>query len=191
MKSTLLAIAVFGALSSPAQADPNDGIVGAYARIEVGTSHFGLSGAAIRSGADEHGQAAKVFGGYRFDSGLGIEMGYAALGSFSEVIAVGGDSVRQSLKARSVFAAATGRWPLGDSFALRGRLGLSSGRVFGTDRLAPPDQRIGTKVSPMIGLGVEYRPRSNVALTLNYDDYGRLSNAVKADALVFGLHFTL
>jgi OmpA-OmpF porin, OOP family len=118
-------------------------------------------------------------------------VGYAALGWFSEVVTVGGASGPQDLKGRSVFAAATGRWPVGESFALQGRLGLSSGQVFGTDRLPQADQRIGGKISPLIGLGAEYRPRSDIALTLSYDNYGKLSDEVRASALLFGLHFTL
>ncbi len=191
MKSSLLALALLGVLSSQAQAAPNDGIVGAYARVEVGASNFGLSSTSLQSRSDDHGQAAKLFGGYRFDAGLGIEVGYAALGSFSEVVMIGGTSGRHEFKGRSVSAAATGRWPVGESFALHGRLGLSSGRVVGTDRLPQTDQRIGGRTSALIGLGAEYRPRSNIALTLSYDDYGKLSNEVRASALLFGLHFTL
>ena len=43
----------------------------------------------------------------------------------------------------------------------------------------------------MFGLGADYRPRSNIALTPNYDNYGKLSNKVKASAVLFGLHFTI
>jgi OOP family OmpA-OmpF porin len=191
MKPHLLALAILGALSSQARAAPNDGIVGAYLRVEVGASSFGLSSSSLQSRSDDHGQAAKIFGGYRFDAGPGIEVGYAVLGSFSELIMVGGTSGQKDLKGRSLFAAATGRWPMGESFALHGRLGLSSGRVFGTDRLPQADQRIGRKTSALIGLGAEYRPRSNITLTLSYDDYGKLSNEVRASALLLGLHFTL
>lgn len=129
-------------------------------------------------------------GGYRFDNGLGFEAGHAALGRFSETVAVGSSSVQQEAKARSVFAAATGRLPVGEGFALHGRLGLSAGRVTGTDVLPEADQVTGAKTSALIGLGAEYRPRSNIALTLNYDHYGKLSNTVDASALLFGLHFT-
>lgn len=191
MKSSILALALLSTLTSAAQAAPNDGIVGAYARVEVGRSHFGLARTRPRLGSDDHGQAAKVFGGYRFDTGVGVEVGYAALGTFSETLAVGSTSVQQAGKGRSVFAAATGRWPVGESIALLGRLGLSSGRVSGTDVLPQADRLTGGKTSPLIGLGAEYRPRSNMALTLNYDNYGKLSNEVKANALLLGLHFTL
>jgi OmpA-OmpF porin, OOP family len=190
MKTSILALAILGALSSAVQAAPNDGIVGAYARVEVGHSSFGLSGPSTRLEKDDHGQAAKIFGGYRFDNGLGFEAGYAALGRFSETIAVGSSSVQQEAKARSVFAAATGRLPVGDGFALHGRLGLSAGRVTGTDVLPEADRLTGAKTSALIGLGAEYRPRSNIALTLNYDNYGKLSDTVSASALLFGLHFT-
>lgn len=191
MKSSLLALAAFCALSPAAQAAPNDGIAGAYARVEVGRSSFGLTDTAPRSASDDHGDAAKVFGGYRFDSGLGFELGYAALGRFSETFTVGGSSVQQTLKGRSVFAAATGRWPLGESYALQGRLGLSSGWVTGSDQPPQVEALTGRKTSALIGFGAEYRPRPNIALTLGYDHYGRLSNKVRASALMFGLHFTL
>ena len=48
---------------------------------------------------------------------------------------------------------------------------------------------MGSANSLLIGVGAEYRPRSNVALTVNYDSYGKLANNVKADSLVFGVHF--
>jgi opacity protein-like surface antigen len=69
---------------------------------------------------------------------------------------------------------------LGESLAVQGRLGLSSGEVSGTNVLPAGNSLIGTKTSVLFGLGVEVRPTSNVALTLNYDDYGHLSKSVKA-----------
>jgi len=191
MKSSLLVLSLLSSLSLAAQAVPNDGIVGLYARVEVGRSHLSLSGTLPQSSTGEHGQTIKVFGGYRFNENLGVEAGYAALGSFSESVTVGGASVTQDGKARSIFGAATGRVPLGESFALHGRLGLSSGKVSGTNVLPAGDQPIGSKTSLLFGLGAEYRPKPNVALTVNVDSYGKLSNTVKASALVVGVHFTL
>lgn len=191
MKSSLLAPAILCALTTAAQATSNDGIVGAYARVEVGRSNFGLSSTSPQAGSDDHDQAVKIFGGYRFHDGFGIELGYAALGSFSQSTTVGNAGDKQDGKGRSVFGAATGRVPVRESFALHGRLGLSSGKVSGTSLLPQGDNLMGERTSVLFGLGAEYRPRSNVALTLNYDNYGKLSNKVKASALLFGLHFTL
>ena len=186
-----LALTILSTVTFAAQAAPNDGIVGAYARVEVGRSNLVLSSSLPEVAASEHDQAVKLFGGYRFNENLGIEIGYAALGSFSKNAIVGGASVKQDGTARSVFAVATGRMPVGESFALHGRQGPSFGKVSGTNLLPEGDNLMGSKTSVLLGLGAEYRPKPNIALTVNYDSYGKLSNNVKASALVFGLHFTL
>lgn len=191
MKSSMLFLAILSTLMTAVRAAPNDGIVGRYARVEVGRSNFGLSNTLAQVGSDDHGKAVKFFGGYRFDENLGVELGYAALGSFSESAIVGGARVKQDAKARSAYGVATGRLPVGESFALHGRLGPSFGKVSGTNILPQGDNLMGGKTSMLFGLGAEYRPKSNLALTLNYDSYGKLSDKVKATALVFGLHFTL
>ena len=191
MKLPAFVFSLFGALTLVAQAAPNDGLTGAYARVEVGRSNFGLSSALPQAGSDAHGQVVKVFGGYRFNENFGDEAGYTALGSFSKSVAIDGMSVKQDGKARSIFGVATARLPLGESFALHGRLGLSSGKVSGTNLLPASDKLVGSKTSVLSGAGGEYRPKSNIALTVNVDSYGKLSNTVTATALVVGLHFTL
>ena len=189
MKQSILAIALLSTLALSAQAAPNDGVVGPYARVEVGRTNFSLSSKLPQVSNDETGNAAKFFGGYRFTENFGAEVGYSALGSFSETVKIGSGSVKQDGKARSVFAVATGRLPLSESFALHGRLGLSSGKVTGTNVLPEGDNLMGSKRSALIGVGAEYKPMPNVAMTVNYDSYGKLSNNVKADSVVLGVHF--
>ena len=189
MKSTLFFLSLLSTLTMAVQAAPNDGIVGPYARVEVGRSNFGLANTLPQVASDRHGQAAKLFGGYRFNENFGVEAGYAALGSFSESVTVGAASVKQDGKARSLFGVATGRLPFGESFAVHGRLGLSAGKVSGTNGLPAANNLMGSTTSVLFGLGAEYRPTSNVALTLNYDDFGHLSTRVRANSLVVGLHF--
>lgn len=189
MNKSILVIALLSTLALSAEAAPNDGVLGPYARVEVGRTFYNLSSTLPQVSSDERGNALKFFGGYRFNENFGTEFGYAALGSFSESVKIGGATVKQDGKARSIFAVATGRLPLSDSFALHSRLGLSSGKVSGTNVLPTGDNLTGSTTSLMFGVGAEYKPVSNVALTVNYDDYGRLSKKVKADSLVFGLHF--
>ncbi len=191
MKSSVYVLTILGTLTFAAQAAPNDGIVGPYARVEVGRSNFGLANTLPPVALDDHGKAVKLFGGYRFNGNFGAEAGYAALGSFSTRVIVGGVSVKQDGRASSIFAAGTGRLPLNESFALHGRLGLSAGNVSGTNLLPDANNLMGSKTSVLLGLGAEYRPRPNIALTISYDSYGKLSNNVKANAFLFGLHFTL
>lgn len=191
MKLSLLVLALLCTMSLAAHAAPNDGIVGAYARVEVGRSNLDLSGALPQANSDTQGQAVNLFGGYRFSESFGVEAGYAALGSFTKSAIVGGALVQQDGKARSVFGVATGRMPVAESFTLQGRIGVSFGEVSGTNLLPDSDNLMGSKTSELFGLGAEYRPRPNVALTINYNNYGQLSDNVKASALVLGLHFTL
>ena len=191
MKSSIFILAVLSTFTFATQAAPNDGVVGPYARIEVGRSNFNLSSALPQVGVDEQGKAVKIFGGYRFNKNFGLEGGYAALGSFREHVTVNGTSVTQDGDARSVFGAATGRLPLSESFALQGRLGFSLGKVSGTNLLPDKDNLMGSKTSVLFGVGAEYKPKSNIALTINYDNYGKLSNKVSASSVVFGLHFWL
>lgn len=173
------------ALALPAvQAAPNDGRVGAYARVEVGASHFKPSGASAVRASDDRGQALKVFAGYRFDEQFGLELGVASLGHFRQTVKIDGLEVEQSGRAYSVFAVATARLPLGEDWAGLARAGLSSGRVRG-------EGLGGGRTSPTLGLGIEYRPRPNIALSLNHDRYGELSDQVEASAVVFGFHLTL
>ena len=134
MKSSVYALAILGTFTFAAQAAPNDGIVGPYARVEVGRSGFGLANTLPHVESDDHGNAVKFFGGYRLNENFGIEAGYAALGSFSTRVVVGGASVKQDWRARSIFGAATGRLPLGESVGLHGRVGLSAGRALSGSR---------------------------------------------------------
>ena len=66
---------------------------------------------------------------------------------------------------------------------------MSFGKVSGTNLLPESDKLMGSSRSLLFGVGAEYKPMPNVALTVNYDSYGKLSNNVKANSLVFGAHF--
>lgn len=168
------------------QAAPNDGIVGSYVRAEFGSSSFGLPEASTTWASDDRGRAGKLFYGYRFDERWGVELGYGKLGSFRLGVSRNGIAGSSPARGRASngFAVATGRLPLGNTWATLVRGGLSSGRVRG-------DGVAGSKTSPTLGIGVEYRPRPSLVMTLNYDNYGELADELKARSLVFGLHFTL
>ena len=190
MKSAIYALVILSTFTFSAQAAPDDGVAGPYVRVESGRSNFSQSGILPKAETDDQGKAVKLFGGYRINENFGVEAGYAALGSFTISVIAGGAIIKQDGRASSIFITATGQLPLGETLALQGRLGLSSGKVSGTNVLPASDNLMGSKTSVLFGLGVQYRPKSNVALTLNYDSYGKLSNNVKANALLFGLHFT-
>ncbi|WP_164885182.1 outer membrane beta-barrel protein [Rubrivivax rivuli] len=174
-----------------AVAAPNDGVVGAYARVDVGRSHFARMPSTVLQVADSQDLAVKFYLGYRFDERLGLEAGHVRLGSFSEVDRQGDAGPPLGRSARAWFVAASGRLAVAPSLFLQGRLGLSAGRVSGATRPSTTSTLTGDRTAVMLGLGAEYRPSPRLTLTLNHDSYGRVAAHVKARALLFGLHITL
>lgn len=141
------------------------------------------------------GTAFKVYGGYRFTENFGVEVGYARLGNFSRPgNSWYGSLPRQEKGSGNVFyGAATARLPLSDAFAVNGRLGLARGRISGGDAngntlLFAQDQRLGgSATSLMFGVGLEYALTRNIALTADYDHFGKLSKRVKGGMFTVGV----
>jgi OmpA-OmpF porin, OOP family len=120
------------------------------------------------------------FGGYRFSRNWGVEVGYSDLGR-------GNDGVEPGLLANQKFGAQASAWtlagtgvlPLGNSFSLQGRLGLS---------VATPDATLiapGTGISsafpryrPTVlwGFGGQYDVTGSVGLRVDYNNFGRLAD---------------
>ena len=164
-----------------------------YIGAAMGGSSFSLpsSHTPVPSGGeknDKSGTAFKVYGGYRLTEHFGVEGGYARLGRVSQWTSVNGVAARQSGSGQVFYGAATARLPIGEAFALNGRLGVAHGKVSGSDTLLPPDQRIaGSATGVMAGFGAEYKVYQNVALTADFDYFGKLSKQTKGGMLTVGL----
>jgi len=173
---------------SPAQAEPSDTVTGPYVGISGGGSGFSTLDLSTRkTSSDETDRAFKVIAGYQVTERFGAEAGFVRFGQFQSTFNVAGKEVLQSVDARAVYLAATARLPMGESFALRGRLGLSANEVTGTNLLPTGDSLIGTKTQPIIGFGAEYRLTPKVSLTADYDAVGKLSDKVSGSAVTIGV----
>jgi OmpA-OmpF porin, OOP family len=192
MKHRFNLVAVALALSAAgAHAADADDITGPYVGAGFGGSAFGTQGlSSPKISSDERGRALKIYGGYQLNDNFGVQGGYVRLGKLEDRFSVGGTSVAQSVSGRSLYLAGTGRLPLGDSFALTAKAGLSFGKASGTNALPAADSLVGRKRSLMLGAGAEYRFSRDFALTVDYERYGKLSNKVKADALFVGGRFS-
>ncbi|MCY1194574.1 porin family protein [Variovorax boronicumulans] len=138
--------------------------------------------------ADKSGTSYKLYGGYRLTEHFGVEAGYARLGSVSQWSSAYGGSRLQTGTGQVFYAAATARMPLGDAFALNGRLGVARGRISGDNKWAPANQRIsGSGTGLMVGVGAEYRMTQNLAITADYDYFGKLSKQAKGGMFTVGL----
>ena len=186
------ALATLMAITTPTQAAPPDETPGPfYVGVGVGGSAFGTRNVgATKRTTDEQGRAFKIYGGYQLTDYFGLQVGYTRLGSLNDSFTSNGVTVKQSVSGRSLYVAGTARYPVSESFALTGKLGISFGKATGTNVLSASDSLIGSKRYLMGGFGGEYRLNRNLALTADYEAYGRLSNKTSADAFTLGARFS-
>lgn len=188
---TTALIAAAAAASTAAHAAKPDDLVGPYVGAAVGASSFQLRDVgAAKISSDESDRAYKIYGGYQLTERYGVELGYVRLGKLEDRFNVGGTTVRQSATGRSLYVAGTGRLPLGESFALTGKLGVAFNKVTGSNVLSASDSLIGSKTSPMLAFGAEYRLSRDLALTVDLDGFGKLSRKVSAAAVTAGLRYS-
>lgn len=163
-----------------------------YLGATMGGSSFSLDSGTTssfdRKDGDKNGTAYKLYGGYRLTDTFGIEGGYARLGRVNQWTSVRGAPALQSASGQAFYGAATARVPLGESFALNGRLGLARGKVSGNDLGLPPNRKLsGDATGVMAGFGAEYSVSRNISLTADFDYFGKLSKQVKGGMLTVGL----
>jgi OOP family OmpA-OmpF porin len=191
---TTLAVLLLGTTAIGAHAAPPNADTGLYVGGAIGRSSYSLSSSnrvPVPWGGEKSskaGTAYKLYGGYRLTENFGVEAGYARLGRVSQWSSGGAYSRLQSGTGQVFYAAATARLPLGDSFAINGRLGVSRGRISGDNNWVPVNQRIsGSSTGVMAGFGAEYRVTQNLAITADYDYFGKLSKQAKGGMLTVGL----
>lgn len=185
--ATLLAtpLALAAATTTADQDGPH---VGPYVGVSLGASSANpVDVATPRRSSDETDRAVKAYVGYQLTEHFGVQAGHVRLGRYQGNFDGSGATVQQSVSGRSLYVAATGRLPVGEALALAARLGVSSGKVTGTNRLPVADSLIGSKTSPLVGFGIEYRMDRGLAITIDYDAFGKLSSKLSASALTFGV----
>lgn len=99
----------------------------------------------------------KLYGGYQFTPTWGLELGYNDLGKYR-----GADIESWSL-------AGTGTIPLNERWSLFGKLGATENR--------PDAAGMGNHTAVLLGVGVGYSLSRNVGVRLEYEDFGKLSDA--------------
>lgn len=83
----------------------------------------------------------------------------------------------------------TARMPIGTSIASTGKLGVSQGKVHGTDLLPTANSLMGTKRSLLVSVGAEYRLTPGLAFTVDADRFGKLSDHVSANLVATGVRY--
>ena len=136
----------------------------------VGTSrvsNFDCDGA---DSCDESDTGVKIYGGYKFGSGFGVEGFYADLGEAKASGEIEGIPLSMKLKSRAIGVAATYTADLGASFQFAGRVGFASVK---TELDATLDSESGSidesNTKPWIGLSLGYKFTPNVSAQLAWD----------------------
>jgi len=128
---------------------------------------FNCSNTALAYGLD---------GGYQFSDMFGLELAYADYGAFKTSGSVSGSSLDVSQKISGFRMSATASFPLSNSFAITGKLGIANTAVSVTGTVTPgpsiPGHTAGS-TSLAYGAGVKYNINKTVALRAQYENLGK------------------
>ncbi|MFG6487328.1 outer membrane beta-barrel protein [Roseateles sp. BYS78W] len=167
MKALFLATTTLLLAASAHAADPYVGINLAT----PGEANFSINGRNV--GNDNHPRAVKLYAGLQFTPDWAAELGYGAFGSWHATDPVPGSSAQARLASSVVYLAARGSTPLGESFALFGRLGVAVNRLKASDSLGHSDRE--SFVRPLFGGGLEWKLAPQLSATVEYNHYGSRS----------------
>lgn len=128
------------------------------------------SGAVTVTGGDSSKGSTKIYGGFQFTPNWGLEGQYTDLGSRDYTVTTAGVVTgRGNARFSQYSLAGTGTLPLGSNFALIGKLGVSANRAN-----FPGSNN---KTSAMAGVGVSYSITPQLAVRLEYEDFGKFSDS--------------
>lgn len=167
---------------------------GAYVGAGViGSRHtFDVPGANSTDSNSGNKLSGKIFGGYNLDKTWSLEGGYADFGNSSySYTNPSGANGHLDASSHSFYGAAKGTVPLNEQFGLFGKLGVARNHasVSGTGAAASLTQT-NDKTDLYAAVGGEYNLNKNVALTLEYERFGKNNDlGNKASAISAGARY--
>lgn len=118
-------------------------------------AYLGAGVGAARTNTNE--TSWKLYGGFQLNPTFGLEAGYTDLGRY------------RGANIESWSLAGTGTLPLGTGWSLLGKLGATSNRAHFNGASNHTDL--------LLGVGVAYSVTKNIGVRLEYEDFGKLSDA--------------
>lgn len=131
-------------------------VAAAFAALPASAQLY-LGGGVGEAKTDTRETSWKLYGGYQFNPTWGLELGYTDLGKYR-----GADIESYSL-------AVTGTIPLNERWSLLGKLGAAENR--------PDAAGSSNNTDLLAGVGVGYSLNKNVGVRLEYENFGKLSDA--------------
>ena len=140
--------------------------------LGLSANHSDLDGVGSIGGPSDTDNGLRVYGGLNFNKNLGVELGYANLGTFN----FGGNT-----DVDSFYLSAVGNLPINDKISLTGRLGFARWDASGAVSDSGTD--------PLYGIGAAYKINNKMAITL---DFVRVDvGDSRADVTALGIQFNL
>jgi OOP family OmpA-OmpF porin len=163
--------------------------VGAAQAQTANTAPRGYVGVGVatadNSTIDSYKSSAKIFGGYEFDQNLGIEAGYTDFRNADYSVG----NINGSTKGYGTYVAGKYTVPVNEQFSAYGKLGLaySERKISDNAGLDYTNHDTGAYA----GVGVQYSLNQNVALTAEYERYGKSKDfGAKADVWTVGAKYS-
>ncbi len=133
----------------------------------------------------------KVFGGYDFTPNLGVEAGYTHLRDVDDDYTIGNGRAYTTSGGKRAYVAAKFTKPLNEQFSLYGKAGLGYQKSdFSISSPAFSTSTSDTRNGLYGGIGAQYNLSKQVALTLEYERYGKkMHTGEKPDAITVGARY--
>lgn len=191
MKKSFFAVLAVAALYAPWAVQAEE----SYVKVGVGQGQYKVPGDSERK------TAFSLAFGQSLSENWGYELGYINFGKVSGNENMVGIDTRVSARTESLYAAAVGTLPLNESFSLFGKLGIAvnhskmniTGTIPGPTPGAPAQvlriTESETKAKPMIGVGAAYNFSKQIAVTAEYQYFGKVSEDLKVDSWTVGLKY--
>lgn len=151
-----------------------------YVGADIGRAGTEVSDGSMSAKITDNGY--KLYAGYEINKNFGAEIGYANLGSFTES--------STSYKPSALYVAGTATYPINEQASVFGKLGVSANRAKISDA---GNSDTFTHTGLLIGVGAAYNVTSNVALVLEYVNFGKIAEEgsahVKTDLVSVGIRY--
>jgi hypothetical protein len=188
MKKLIFALIAGATAMAAAQAQETAPHAYVGAGVATADHNFSLPGA---TGVDSDGYKAsgKVFGGYEFNQTWGVEAGYTDFRKSHANYTLNGTTGRADSDGHSFYVAGKATAPINDQFSVYGKVGAA----YNKSNLTATDPSLNTEFSKTEAygaLGVQYNLNKQVALTAEYERYGKAKDfGAKADVWTVGAKY--
>ena len=185
MKKLIFALIAGAAAMGAAHAE------GPYVGVGIATANhtYNLGGGATNINSDGYKASGKLFGGYDFDKTWGVEAGYTDFRKSHANYTLNNAAGRADSDGHSFYVAGKATAPLNEQFSVFGKLGAARNKsTLSTTNAAL--NRDESKTEVYAGIGGQYNLSKQVALTLEYERYGKSKDfGAKADVWTVGARY--